>query len=61
MSEVAYSATPTELLFVDPHTDFRSKGGRVWLFIKGTAGAVCLLNNLRAISKAGDASRPGTA
>jgi nicotinamidase-related amidase len=52
MSQAAYNAKSTALLFVDPYNDFLSEGGKVWPFIKNVAEEVGLLDNLRTINKA---------
>ncbi|SPB14415.1 Isochorismatase hydrolase [Caballeronia novacaledonica] len=52
MSQIAYDARSTALLFVDPYNDFLSEGGKVWPFVENIAREVGLLDNLRTINRA---------
>jgi len=52
MADNSSTRDRTALLFVDPHNDFLSDGGKLWPLIEGVAKEVGLLDNLRAITAA---------
>lgn len=52
MSNAAYPLDRTAYLLVDPYNDFLSEGGKLWPMVQDIAGAVGLLDNLRAITAA---------
>jgi len=53
MADNSYTRNRTALLFVDPHNDFLSDGGKLWPLIEGVAKELGLLDNLRTINAKG--------